>query len=86
VAILTALANGSSHTLSGPPLTISLPSSPQEATGKSPNVVYASSAAILGPAADYPNTPVPDDYYHKPATIYGAAQETNSVQTGAGSL
>lgn len=56
----------------------------QEATGKSPNVVYASSAAILGPAADYPNPPVPDDYYHKPATIYGAAQKMNGFQILSG--
>eukprot|EP00055_Hartaetosiga_balthica_P013359 m.68289 g.68289 ORF g.68289 m.68289 type:complete len:343 (+) comp8242_c0_seq1:62-1090(+) len=34
-------------------------------------VVYASSAAVLGPESDYNETPVPDDHYHKPATIYG---------------
>ena len=39
--------------------------------------MYASSAAVLGPKEDYPNPPVPDDYYHKPATIYGVYKLCN---------
>ena len=40
-------------------------------SGEAPIVVYASSAAVLGPAGDYSELPVPDDVYHKPRTLYG---------------
>ncbi|EDQ92020.1 uncharacterized protein MONBRDRAFT_35821 [Monosiga brevicollis MX1] len=47
-------------------------------TGQSPiRIAYASSAAVLGPKADYTNPPVPDDFYHKPATIYGVFKLAN---------
>jgi len=44
---------------------------------KAPMVVYASSAAVLGPAADYEQIPVPDDVYHKPRTLYGVFKIAN---------
>eukprot|EP00039_Didymoeca_costata_P019649 m.338379 g.338379 ORF g.338379 m.338379 type:complete len:349 (+) comp18398_c0_seq1:56-1102(+) len=40
-------------------------------SGTAPAVVYASSAAVLGPKGDYENTPVPDEQPHKPRTLYG---------------
>eukprot|EP00049_Salpingoeca_infusionum_P005382 m.91570 g.91570 ORF g.91570 m.91570 type:complete len:376 (+) comp12951_c0_seq6:73-1200(+) len=40
-------------------------------------VVYASSAAVLGPASDYTESNLPDDFYHKPATIYGVFKIAN---------
>lgn len=49
----------------------------KEATGTAPQVVYASSAAILGPKEDYATTPVPDDQYHKPKTLYGVFKLCN---------
>ncbi|EGD79250.1 NAD-dependent epimerase/dehydratase [Salpingoeca rosetta] len=45
--------------------------------GKPPMIVYASSAAVLGPPSAYTETPVPDDYYHKPGTIYGVFKLCN---------
>ena len=42
-------------------------------------VVYASSAAILGPRSDYDpkDLPLPDDYPHKPQTLYGIYKQAN---------
>ena len=37
-------------------------------------VVWASSVAIFGPAADYPPRPLPDDAVHKPANLYGSCK------------
>jgi len=48
-----------------------------EKNGSPPMVVYASSAAVLGPKADYTETPVPDDVYHKPRTLYGVFKIAN---------
>lgn len=50
-----------------------------EQTGQAPVVVYASSAAILGPRSDYDpaHLPLPDDYPHKPTTIYGIFKQCN---------
>lgn len=47
--------------------------------GVAPTVIYASSAAVLGPKTDYPeaDVPVKDDYYHKPRTIYGVYKICN---------
>ncbi len=45
------------------------------------SVVYASSGAVVGPAEDYPTTPIPDDAQHWPRTHYGifkAANEGNA--------
>lgn len=48
-----------------------------EAQVPPPVIVYASSAAVLGPKADYTETPVPDDYYHKPRSMYGVFKQCN---------
>lgn len=45
--------------------------------GPPPMVVYASSAAVLGPKEDYAQIPVPDDVYHKPRTLYGVFKIAN---------
>jgi UDP-glucose 4-epimerase len=37
-------------------------------------VVWASSVAIFGPAADYPPGPLPDDAAHRPPNIYGSCK------------
>lgn len=50
----------------------------QDLSGEpAPRVVYASSAAILGPPSAYDQSPVPDDFYHKPGTIYGVFKLCN---------
>ena len=42
-------------------------------------MVYASSAAILGPRSDYnpKDLPLPDEFPHKPQTIYGVFKQCN---------
>jgi nucleoside-diphosphate-sugar epimerase len=37
-------------------------------------IVWASSVAIFGPAADYPPGPLPDDAVHRPANLYGSCK------------
>jgi nucleoside-diphosphate-sugar epimerase len=44
--------------------------------GQVKSVVYASSAGVAGPAADYPG-PIPDDASHVPRTQYGVFKRAN---------
>ena len=43
----------------------------REKFGTAPRIVYASSAAVLGPDSDYNTVPVPDNHPHTPRTMYG---------------
>jgi nucleoside-diphosphate-sugar epimerase len=45
--------------------------------GQVQGVAYASSLAVLGPAALYPDTPVQDDAPLLPATLYGVYKQAN---------
>ena len=41
------------------------------------NIVYASSAALYGPGGDYPRGAVPEEFNHKPRTLYGVYKQAN---------
>ena len=48
-----------------------------KATHPVTNIVYASSAAMYGPSGDYSGGPVPEEFNHKPRTLYGVYKQTN---------
>jgi len=50
---------------------------PAAEAGSPVPLVYASSAAVLGPAEDYKTFPVPDDHNHQPRTLYGVTKLAN---------
>jgi len=47
-----------------------------ERDGKSPNIIYASSAAVCGPSEDYEGV-VKDNVGHNPMTFYGVYKQAN---------